>query len=121
MSSTLKQIIRVILIVLLGWFYAQNIINNIDNWQAVVIYNRVNFILLVIILYLMAGFIPFFEYLCAIVLIAGLIFHGHMYYQAYVSEKEYAEALEKSSSSGVKQKRCEGDTNWYKRLNDSCY
>ena len=87
------------------------------------IYSRINFILLVIILYLAATFVPFIEYLCAAVLIGGLIFHGSMYYRAYVNMKHNEEiSTTDTSSFAARQKRCQGEnTNWYKRLNDSCY
>lgn len=119
----LKKIIRILLLVLLGWLYAQNVVNNLDNWQGVVIYSRINFVILVLFLYLAAGFIPFFEYLCAIVLVSGLIFHTSMYYQAYTNAKHNQEVAEAQAASLTpKVKRCSGEnTNWYKRLNDSCY
>lgn len=114
-----SKILRATLLILLTAFYVNNVITHLDNWYGVVVYNRLNFIILVAILYLASTFFKFFEVFFAIVLIGGILFHGHMYYKTYHATS----TTEQEWDSGMhKAKRCSGKgVNWYTKLNDSCY
>ncbi len=114
-----SKIVRAILLILLATFYIYNVVINIDYWESVVLYNRLNFIVLVAILYLASTFFKFFEIFFAIVLIGGILFHGHMYYKTYRETQTNEQEL---STDFPKAKRCSGKgTNWYTKLNNSCY
>jgi len=111
----LGKAIKIILLILLVLFYVRNITNTND-WVAAVLYNRVNFIVLVAILYLAACFVSPLGVICFLVLVGGLFFHGYMYYNVYKSSAE----AEDAQMSAVE--RCHGNkSTWYSKLNDSCY
>ena len=111
-------IIRVALLLLLMFLYANNIIDNIDNWYGAVVYNRINFLILLAILYIISTFIKEFQPLFMLILIGGLIFHGYMYYKVYTQTNTGQEF----STEAPKQKKCSGEgVTWYTKLNNSCY
>lgn len=114
-----SKVLRATLLILLTAFYVNNVMTHLDNWYGVVVYNRLNFIILVAILYLASTFFKFFEVFFAIVLIGGILFHGHMYYKTYRATS----TTEQEWNSGFpKAKKCSGKgVNWYTKLNDSCY
>ena len=109
-----EKIIRGLILVALIVFYACNLYHNRANLYDAVVFNRINFIVLVAILYLAADYIDICMNLCILVLIGGLCFHGYMYYNAYVSND--------SSQQQNKEKNCYGaGSTWYSKLNDRCY
>lgn len=112
----LGKIIRGILLVLLIAFYARNVYYSGGDWLNAVIYNRVNFIVLVAILFLASYFARVFGTLCMLVLAGGILFHGYMYYSAYAGSNR------SGNTTQAQTDKCHGEgSTWYSRLNDNCY
>ena len=110
------KIIKGILLVVLTAYYLNNVISYGDSWYTAVLYNRINYIILVAILYLASSFVKYFEVLCALVFVGGLLFHSYMYYITYNTPTTSFE------TSLPQAKKCQGKgVNWYTKLNDSCY
>ena len=109
-----EKIIRGLILVALIVFYVGNLYYNRANLYDAIVFNRINFLVLVAILYLAADYIDICMNLCILVLIGGLFFHGYMYYNAYVSNS--------SAQQQTKEKNCYGEgSTWYSKLNDRCY
>jgi len=109
-----EKIIRGLILVALIVFYVGNLYHNRANLYDAIVFNRINFLVLVAILYLAADYIDICMNLCILVLIGGLFFHGYMYYNTYVSNND--------SHQQVREKNCSGEgSTWYSKLNDRCY
>ena len=104
--------------VLLAWltlFYIKNVADS-NNILDAILYNRINFIVLLVILYLASGFVKALGKLFLIVLICGILFHGYMYYNAYTNSDRQGNAPQE------KFVECHGEgTTWYSKLNGRCY
>ena len=111
----LEKTVRIMLLTLLIGFYVLNVYNNKNDLFGAIVLNRVNFILLVAILYLVADYIKGISTLWIMVLTAGVLFHGYMYYTTYVAQKN-------NEVPKTHLEKCRGENaTWYSRLNDRCY
>ncbi|MBR1757079.1 MAG: hypothetical protein IJ738_05915 [Alphaproteobacteria bacterium] len=110
-----EKTMRIILLALLTGFYVLNVSNNSDDLFGAIVLNRVNFILLVAILYLAADYIKGISTLWVMVLTAGVLFHGYMYYTTYAAQQE-------NEAPKTHFEKCRGEkATWYSKLNDRCY
>ena len=109
------KVLKGILLAGLFIFYVTNIYNNRNDLYGAILFNRVNFIALVGILYLAGDYIKFCTTLCIITIIGGLMFHGYIYYKiySYTSEGETFEHVSTKCRSA--------DFSWYSKLNSNCY
>lgn len=96
-------------------FYAVNLYNNSHDLYGAVLFNRLNFAVLVAILFLAGDYIKICTTLCILTIIGGLMFHGYIYYKIYSADKDNANA-------GQVQTKCRGaGGSWYTKLNSNCY
>lgn len=95
-------------------FYAVNLYNSRNDLYGALLFNRLNFIALVLILYLAADYIKVCTTLCLLVVAGGILFHGYMYYNVYMASREGVDVsqVKSCSSSGG---------SWYSKLNKNCY
>ena len=108
------KIAKGLLLIGLIVFYIYNLYMNKNDLYGALVFNRINFITLIAILYLASDYIEICMNLCILVLIGGLLFHGYMYYNAYSTNN--------SSQQQTKEKNCYGKgSTWYSKLNDRCY
>lgn len=109
-----EKVIRGLILAGLIIFYIGNLYHNRDNLYDTIVFNRVNFIALVAILYFASDYIKGCMNICILVLLCGLLFHGYMYYSAYTANS--------SSQQQTKERNCYGaGSTWYSKLNDRCY
>ena len=109
------KIVNGVLLALLALFYIKNVVDS-NNILDAILYNRINFIVLLVILYLASGFVKALGKLFLIVLIGGVLFHGYMYYNAYANSDRQGNAPQE------KFDECHGEgTTWYSKLNGRCY
>lgn len=108
-----EKIIRGLILAGLIVFYVGNIYHSRGSLYDALVFSRINFILLVAILYFASDYLPSLMNLCVLVLIGGLLFHGYMYYTAHVSQV--------AAQQQPKERNCGEGSNWYSKLNDRCY
>lgn len=110
------KIVKGILLAVLVLFYVKNVYDNRDDLYGAIVLNRVNFIVLAGILYLAADYVKGCATLCMAVIACGLLFHGYMYYNAYVGSRG------EGNTPQTKSEKCHGSgSSWYSKLNDRCY
>ena len=108
----MEKIIKGGLLVLLTAFFIQHVVTS-GNIQQALIYDRISFIVLLLILYLGSTFFRFFSTLLMFILVGGILFHGYMYYDTYFGSKSAAD-------KGAKD--CYTDNvSWYSKLSGGCY
>ncbi|MBQ9271523.1 MAG: hypothetical protein IJ218_04600 [Alphaproteobacteria bacterium] len=109
------KIMRAILLLVLCAFYVLNIIDNSDDLFGAIVLNKVNFLLLIAILYLAADYIKGISTLWLIVLTGGVLLHGYLFYEDYTATQEDDEPK-------THFEKCRGpNATWYSRLKDHCY
>lgn len=107
------KIFRGILLVAAIVFLARNLYNDRNDLYGAIVFNRINFLTVVVILYLAADYVKGLINICLLVLLGGLLFHGYMYYKVY---------NDNGNSAQVKERNCSGEgSTWYSKLNDRCY
>ena len=108
------KVLKGLLLVVLAAFYLKNIGDSSSSLWETVLYSRINFVLLVVMLYLASEFVEICKTICVFVLGFGLLFHGYMYYNAYYNAKHNA--------GNVQEVKCDGaGSSWYSKLNERCY
>lgn len=111
-----RKVIRGIILVALLAFYAINIYAGRDNLYGAIVLNRVNFVVLLAILYLAADYVKICTTLFMVVLVGGILFHGYMYYNTYFGSRSEGNTVQ------TKAEKCHGKgSSWYSKLNDNCY
>ena len=107
------KIFRGILLAAAVIFLAQNLYNERNDLYGAIVFNRINFLTVVVILYLMSDYIKECMNICLLVLLGGIVFHSYMYYTVYNSN---------GNSEQAKVRNCSGEgSTWYSKLNDRCY
>lgn len=107
------KILRGILLAAAVVFLAHNLYNDRNDLYGAIVFNRVNFLTIVFILYLAADYVKELMNICLLVLLGGLVFHGYMYYKVY---------NDNGNSEQAKVRNCDGEgSTWYSKLNDRCY
>lgn len=111
-----QKIGKAIVLIVLSVLYVKNILDNSSNVLDAILYNRINFVLLLVILYLASSFIRACSTIFTVVLVGGILFHAYMYYNAYANAGKGGNAVQQQSS------KCHGEgSTWYSKLNGSCY
>jgi len=109
------KVIKGILLVAFILFYVKNVYDNRDDLYGAILFNRVNFIVLVAILYLVSDFVKGCASLCMAVIVGGILFHGYMYYSAYMETRT-------GNTQQTESEKCHGSgSSWYSKLNSNCY
>ena len=110
------KVIKGILLAALIVFYVINVYSNRDDLYGAIVLNRLNFVTLVAILYLAADYVKICASLFMLVFIGGILFHGYMYYNAYMGTRNDGNAVQTDSD------KCRGKGgSWYTKLNKRCY
>lgn len=108
------KVIKGILLIGLIVFYATNLYSSRNDLYGALLFNRLNFIALALILYLAADYIKICTTLCLLVVAGGILFHGYMYYNVYSASREGVDVSRVKSCA-------EASDSWYNKLNRNCY
>ena len=110
------KVIKGLLLGALVLLYAHNLYLDRTDLYGAVVFNRINFLLLLGILYLISDYIRACATLFIMVLVGGLLFHGYMYYTTYTGSRGEANTIQTHAQ------KCHGSGgSWYSKLNDRCY
>lgn len=110
------KVIKGVLLAALVSLYAYNLYLDRNDLYGAIVFNRVNFLILIGILYLAADYVRVCATLCMAVLVGGLLFHGYMYYEAYMGSRGEGNTVQ------TRTQKCHGSgSSWYSKLNDRCY
>lgn len=109
-----EKVTKGIILFVLCAILIKNITHIDDSLYNAIVYSRINFILFVAILYFASYFIEICKTLCIVVLGLGLLFHGYMYYNAYM-------AYRTNMVNNKPVVQCGQGTSWYSKLNEKCY
>lgn len=109
------KVAKGLLLAALVVFYFINVYTNRNDLYGAILFNRINFIALVGILYLAGDYVKICTTLCIITVIGGLMFHGYVYYKIYSYTRE-------GETAGQVSTKCRGTGgSWYSKLNSDCY
>lgn len=110
------RVIKGILLAVLLVFYVYNVYTARNDLYGAIVLNRVNFVVLLAMLYLAADYAKIFANLFMLVLIGGLLFHGYMYYTVYAASRGDDNVIQ------TQGQKCRGKgSSWYSKLNGNCY
>ena len=108
------KVIKGILLAGLVAFYVIYIKDSGNDVAESVLYDKISFVLIVCILFLGSAFVRILKPLAYLVVLAGVIFHGYMYFQARYTSVEFA-TNEKAQKCNAK------NATWYTKLRNNCY
>lgn len=115
------KIIKSIILIALILFYAQNLYNGRSDLYGAIVYNRLNFITIIAILYLLSDYIKLLKPLWILLFIVGGGFHAYKYYDINYNTPEL-NAVENSKADKNNPRKCrEGEDSLYDKLNGKCY
>lgn len=106
------KVFRGLLFLILLAFFIPNVLNNPDGLYAAVVLDRMNLLLLVILMYLASDYIKGLGVVCILVAVGGILIHGFRYRESRLSEQNSVAAAQEETVN------CEGS--WYSKLNTKC-
>lgn len=111
-----RKFMKAVLLAGLSWFYIQSVTANTNGWIDAVLLDTVNWIVLVIILYLASDYVHALGVACVLVAALGVFVQAYIFYTVQFPSTQ----IDKEDTE--KPKRCfEEDATWYIRLINGCY
>lgn len=115
------KIVKSVILLALIAFYAQNLYNGRSDLYGAVVYNPLNFITLVAIIYFISDYIKFLKPLCILLFLVGGAYHAYKYYDINFNTPEL-NVTEDSKADKARPRKCrEGEDSLYDKLNGKCY
>ena len=107
---------KTLLLVGLSLFYIQSVSSNTNGWFDAVVMDTVNWLVLVVILYLASDYINALGVACILVLALGVFVQGYIFYKVQFPSTQIDRTDDTSAVD------CRGEnTTWYQKLSGRCY
>lgn len=112
-----RKFLKTSLLVGLSLFYIQSVSSNPNGWFDAVILDTVNWIMLVIILYLASDYINALGITCILVLALGIFVQGYRFYTVQFPSTQ----IERTDGDQPSASCRDENASWYAKLSGRCY